>query len=97
MKSNGEVICAEEGENVRAIGEDITILQKQEGEYFKTEPLYPTTDPVCKFALSKKQLTSLLKCITEEDTLTFTFYSNNEPLKVEAGDVKGLIMQCKVK
>ena len=90
------VVYTSNGDNeVKAIGQDINILNKQEGNFPDTKKLYPTEEPVFKIALGRSELLNMLKCLgKDEEIIKFQFYGTEKPAKIEttSGEVTGLIM-----
>jgi DNA polymerase III sliding clamp (beta) subunit (PCNA family) len=79
---------------LKAVGEEETILKKQSGTYPKTADLYPKETPVFEIALSRSLLLSVLRVLDEnEDMIRLYFYGSTRPVRFTVGeDVKGLIM-----
>ena len=88
------VVYTKDGDNIKAIGQDINIISPTVGTFPQTDKLYPTEEPVFKIALSRNELMNMLKCLDkDEDTIKFTFYGRHCPAKIEVGDdIKGLLM-----
>jgi len=94
-KALGGVVYVEIEEGIKAIGQEITIINPIEGSFPETSKLYPTGDPVFKIALSRGELLNMLKCLDKgENLIKFYFYDKSKPVKIVAagGDVTGLIM-----
>uniref|UniRef100_A0A6M3L8L7 Uncharacterized protein n=1 Tax=viral metagenome TaxID=1070528 RepID=A0A6M3L8L7_9ZZZZ len=94
-KALNAVVYTSDGDNIKAIGQDINIISKCEGTFPNTEALYPKAEPVFKISLSKDRLMEVLKCLgKDEEQIKLYFYGQREPVKIEtiSGDVKGMIM-----
>jgi len=90
------VIYTKDGDNIKAIGQDINIISPVEGKFPDTKQLYPEGESVFEIGLGRGQMLNLLKCLDkDENTIRFTFYGKDKPVKFSIGDdVKGLIMPC---
>ena len=97
-KGLGGVVYTSDGDNIKAIGQDINIISKAEGTFPNTEVLYPTQEHVFRIGLGRSELLNMLKCLDkDEEAIRFTFYGPLSPAMVEQGeDVKGLIMPMDV-
>jgi len=97
MKSTGNVMYSNGGENgeIKAIGQDINIIQPMEGTYPDTDKLWPKGRTKLKIGIGRSVLRKVLLCLDKsEEGITFTFYGAEKPIKIEAanGDIKGLVM-----
>ena len=95
-KSLGGVVYStqEDSDEVKGLGEEKYITQKQAGTFPLVDVFYPTGEPILQIGLSRNNLLKLLKCLDKnEESIRFTFYSKTFPVKFEVGDkIKGIIM-----
>ncbi len=93
------VVYTKDGDNIKAIGQDINIISPVVGTFPETGRLYPTSEPVFQIGLSRNHLLDMLKCLDKgENLIKFTFYGKESPAKLEVGDdVLGLIMPMSIK
>ena len=76
-KSLGGVVYStqEDSDEVKALGEEEYIAQKQAGIFPLVDVVYPTGEPILQIGLSKNNLLRLLKCLDKnEESIRFTFY-----------------------